>query len=343
MRWPAAADEPLVRILRMFPGYERQPPADAPSLFARAELHRIAGVVHDTYRAASWPLDAELERRLATIEIARQLDHAAHLDLLHRLDAALAAAGLRAVILKGALFAERYYPRPSARATTDVDLLVEERDLDAAAAAIGHAGYEAVRDASEARFRREHHHLHFVHPRALPLELHFHAYRGFGHTLRSEPLLARSRASSSPALRAIRVLAPEDELVFLAVHAAAHRFVRLAWLFDMRLLLAQMSRDEIEAAGERARGLSYGRPAALAATLLVDVLGVEHDRVRAFGQLGALREPLLRGVVGEPESAVLRSATRLVYTAALCDSPASALRYASAASRDHAARLLARR
>lgn len=345
MSWPSTADRPLVELLRALPG---PPPrgfpdaASLPALFTRGELHGVAGLVHDAVRDSGIELEPGLRDRLDRIGLARELDHQAHLAILARVDAALAGAQLRAVVLKGALFAERFYPRPSARATSDIDLLVEESDLDAASDAIRVAGYEAADDAKEdARSRREHHHLHFVHPHALPLELHFHAYRGLGAVLRSGPLLERSRPVPGRTFVALRVLAPEDELVFLAVHAAAHRFVRLGWLHDIRLLLEHMSENQTALAVASARATGYARPLALAVVLLIDVLGVEASRLAALEPLGAVREPLLRKVVSEPGNPVLRSATRFVYTTALCSSVGAAVRYASMSSRDHVRRLLA--
>ncbi|AKV00807.1 hypothetical protein AKJ09_07470 [Labilithrix luteola] len=260
--------------------------------------------------------------------------------MLHRIDEALAARRIRALVLKGPLFAERFYPRPSARATSDIDLLVEEGSVPAAAEALEGLGYATATGPEEERFRREHHHLHLSHPHALPLELHFHAYRGFGHTLRSEPLIERSRMVSGHEFMTLRVADPADELVYLAVHASAHRFVRLAWLLDVRLLLERMTSDERELARARADAWGYRRALSLCALLVREVLGVSADSLGPIEPIRGLRESLLRAIVGEPGNPVLRSATRFVYTSALCDSWNASARYAVHASRGHAKRLL---
>lgn len=328
--WPAAADRLLVEVLRALP--HLRPIArdssrlDVGALFERAERHGIAGVVHEAWVEAGGSLPDAVARNLSARRVARDLDHEAHLALLRRVDRTLEARGLRAVVLKGPLFAERFYARPSTRATSDIDLLVTEGTLDAVAAALIGVGYEASQNPREQWYRREHHHVHLASPHALPLELHFHAYRGFGRTMRSEPLLARSIPLTDAALKALSVLAPEDEVVYLAVHAAAHRFVRLGWLYDLVLLLASMSDAALALARVRASELGYARPVAFAAELLRDVLGVE--RASLLGQLDAVRSPLVHGVAPEPTSAVLRSATRFVYTASLCDSPRAAASYA---------------
>ncbi|MFN7135640.1 MAG: nucleotidyltransferase family protein, partial [Myxococcales bacterium] len=53
----------------------------------------------------------------------------------------------------------------------------------------------------------------------------------------------------------LRVLAPADELVHLCVHAAAHWFEGVKWLFDLKLLLAtrQIAWPEVVEEARRAR------------------------------------------------------------------------------------------
>jgi hypothetical protein len=335
MSFPAARDARLVEVLRALPYVPERARPHASSILARAEAHGLAGVVHDALRGCGVALEPELERTLAWRQAAREADHAAHLGLLGRLDDVLARADLPAVVLKGALFGERFYARPSSRSTSDIDLLVDEATVGAVLTAVSELGYVAAGGAAEDRFRREHHHLHCSHPNALPLEVHFHAYRGFGHVLPSEPLLRRRSTSSSHGFSAIGVLAPEDELVYLAVHAASHRFVRLGWLYDMQLLLGTMSRPQLETAASRARSWGYGRSLAFAAYLLVDVLGVTPADVEPLQRrLDSVRRPVVRFVAQEPAAPLLRSATRFVYTIALCDTFPAAVRYARSASMD---------
>lgn len=342
MSFPHPEDRLIAELLRALP---EVPPAvvrGSQGILGRADAHGMGGVLHDALLASGAPLAPKLARAIESRTVASELDYLAHLALLDRVDAAFTAAGIRGVLLKGVLLARRLYPRPSARATTDVDLLVDRATLEEAETAIRSIGYEPLVGPREDWFREHHHHLHFWHRHALPLELHFHAYRGFGRTLPSRPLLERSRPVEGASYRSLAVLAPEDELVYLAVHAAAHRFARLAWLYDCKLLLATMSEAQVAVAAERAREWGYARPLALAAVLLVDVLGVPAARLRGVGELGWLRRALLVRIVAEPVSALLRSATRFVYTTSLSATPAAAARYATAASLDHARRAFGR-
>src|SRR5205085_2065029 len=100
------------------------------------------------------------------------IEYQAHRAMLARIDDALHREGLTAVALKGPLLAARLYSRPSARGSTDVDLLVREDDLDRVAAVLRDIGWERSTARDEALLRREHHHLVLVHEHAVPVELH---------------------------------------------------------------------------------------------------------------------------------------------------------------------------
>jgi len=291
-----------------------------PALFARAERHGLAGVLFDAVGPAALPED--LRRHVQAREIAREADHAAHLAMLRAIDAELEVP---AVVLKGPLLGERLYARPSARTSTDIDLLVAPEALAAATAALGRAGYRPWDHPREAHFRRYGHHLHFSHPAAPPLELHFHAFRGFGATLASAQLLARS--TPAPAgLRALRVLSPDDELAYLAVHAAGHRFMKLGWLYDLHLLLAQLRPEHVQAA----LTLGMSRPVRLALEAVRGTFGAELPAgMRARGP----RFEIARSIADEPDSAVAKTLTRVAYTLSLCEDWAATKRYVRDASR----------
>ena len=295
---------------------------------ALSERHGLGGVLADAWEADLLRVEPELSTRLASRRVAQDLEHGAHLALLRRIDQALSRVKLTGVILKGVLFAERYYPRPSARGTTDVDLLVCESDLAATTTALEDAGYCFSNTAEEQRFRLRHHHLHLTNPESVPLELHFHAYRGFGRVMRSAPLIQRS--VPSPPYEALRVLSRPDELVYLAVHAASHRFERLSWLYDIKLLLARMSDAEVVLAKARAQSQGLWLPLALAARRLRDEFGVDVERFapgRETPLAEATRLDVARTLAPTPSGSLLRSATRFLYTLALSDGIGAQLRY----------------
>ncbi len=343
MRFPAPLDQPVADSLRALPGVQAGArgagTAPAREMFARAELHGVAGVIWDAWKATDTPIDRDLATKLETRALAREMDHGAHLETLRRIDDALAASGLSAVALKGPLFAARYYDRPSSRGTSDIDLLVAEGEVGRALEALAALDYRLADSPVEMAWSlREHHHLHLARSRSPDLELHFHAYRGFGVTLRTEKLAERSVAADG--LHAIRVPSAEDELVYLAVHAASHRFGRLAWLHDVRLVVERLSPQALATAAERARAWGVGQALSLTGELLARVLGVPLLTVRPLGSLPRSRRALVHAVVGEPGTRVLSAATRFAYTTLLADSMSASLRYARHSSLGHARRIL---
>jgi hypothetical protein len=143
------------------------------------------------------------------------------------------------------------------------------------------------------------------------------------------------------------VLAPADELVYLAVHAATHRFLRLVWLYDLKLLAGRLSRAEIETAAERARAWGFRRVLAFTSMRLAE-LGVPPDVLLPFGRIGVARRALLRRVTpirsespaDDSSDALVGPLTRFLYSLSLCDSAEARGRYAYEAVRGYIGRRL---
>lgn len=346
MTFPAARDRDLVDFLRASPDvpawFARVVTAASPGFVANADRHGVGGLV--CAAIANHPdTRSDVRARASARLLAGELDHEAQLAALGRVDRALAEAKVNGVVLKGALLARRYFALPATRTSTDIDLLVAPGSLAHAEVALAAAGYAPIVGPREDWFRANHHHVHLQSADGLPLELHFHAYRGFGRILPAAPLLARRLPVAG--FEAIGVLSEADELVYLAVHAAAHRFERLGWLYDCKLVVERMSASTLALARERAEAWGYARPLALAASLLRDFFGVDAARLAPLvrlGGLGRVAEAVARRVVATPSSALLRSATRFVYTTSLAPSVGAAASYAVRSSADHARRILGR-
>lgn len=179
------------------------------------------------------------------------------------------AAGVRAVVLKGAhtgwLYAER-----GARGTADVDLLVAPDRVEAASRVLRDLGYEAT--SFEAH--DDHRHLPpFVLADGLPIELH--------HTLarRGEPTAFADGVAERlvPLTQApgLWVMERTDALLYTIKHLAAHhRFETtngIAGLADIGVLL-----DGVDPATLLARAQAWGiaRATTLSLALARDLLGV---------------------------------------------------------------------
>lgn len=315
-------------------------PARTAAFFARPELaeaalraapaHRLTAVL---LAAAPGPWPERFEPARLELRAAHRLERVWMARVLAALEGCLRVlerAGVPVVSLKGPLLGMRLYGSYERRPCTDLDLLVRDADLPRAMEALGAAGFVSTEGPGAREAREAHHHVLLERPHAPLVELHFRAHVGFGAVLRSEPLLERSVPVQTPNGVAARVLCPEDELLYLCTHAAAHAFELASWLYDVARLLE--ASPALDGAAVLARARSLGLLAPLGAAL------------RAAGALfdppapPALR-PLLRGTWSPPALLADRLAPRvrrrkdgswrekalgLAFRALLCDSPARA-------------------
>ncbi|WP_248353935.1 nucleotidyltransferase family protein [Anaeromyxobacter oryzae] len=283
-----------------------RPAAPLPPLAAE-RARRLAdaalrhGLAHELVRRFPPPgPDADLAALRARVErnvLARRIQDARLRAALDEALAALAARGIVPVALKGPILAERAYADPALRESGDLDLLVDPAELDHALAALAARGWCPERGEfvfSDAYARRHHHHVHLGRPGGPDVEVHFRANVGFGAVLEAAPLLGRARDHRTASGAAVRVLAPEDELIFLAIHSARHLHERLGWLLDLLLLLE--AGPPVDGAEVAARARAWGASRALAFT------------AAALAELGA---PLPEGLPRSPGATRLRVAEAL--------------------------------
>jgi hypothetical protein len=163
--------------------------------------------------------------------------------LEHLLDQ-FTTAGIAAVPLKGVTLAERLYTNIGWRPTRDIDLLVRREDIRPIARLLLVNGYhteygqedayafEAIA-TTETKYERED---------APVVELHWGLSKR--PTYRRGLAAAEIWARAVPEVwrgRTIRVLAPADELRFLAVHCTAdHQHSQLNWLVDIAELVDRL-------------------------------------------------------------------------------------------------------
>ncbi|WP_237079186.1 nucleotidyltransferase family protein [Myxococcus xanthus] len=229
--------------------------AEADGLVHTSVGHGLVGFVAHAVERAGWVLPAPASaslRREALGNAARALR--VKTLLLRSLDA-LATVGQVPVLLKGYGLALRLYPDPLQRATTDVDLLVARADVGAAVRALAPVGLSVRRDDGARHGEEDSHHLELAGPAGL-VELHYRALAGWGEALEGDALLARAETGVVDG-RAVRWLRPEDEAVYLALHASNHALQRLAWLFDLKLLALADTRLDWRMVVERARGTAF--------------------------------------------------------------------------------------
>lgn len=176
-------------------------------------------------------------------------------DGLRAIIAALDAAGVRALLMKGAALAYTIYPAPHLRPSDDVDVLIAHESLAAADAALVGAGFQRQLepDSTLASLQR-----HYVRPAGSAFEhivdLHWAAANRhvFARLLEFEDVWARSQPMPLPG-RA-RGLGTVDGLLLACVHRVAHHADHpcLIWLWDVHLLASRLTADLVDELGRRA-------------------------------------------------------------------------------------------
>jgi hypothetical protein len=164
------------------------------------------------------------------------------------------------------------------------------------------------------------------------IELHFHTFSGFGRVLKAEPFLSRAVEQRSKSGIPALVLAREDDVLYLALHAASHRFVRLGWLFDLKLLIQGTPPIGWADVLARARDLEIRSALALTLTVLKEKLdvAVPDGVVLDPSSVRARIAPLLLSprVVRDPSSPITKL-TSFALSTVFSDHPGHALRFAA--------------
>jgi hypothetical protein len=268
-----------------------------------------------------------------------------HAHLLASLDALgeiFSTAGLPVAALKGPLLAERIYPEGALRPSVDLDLLVAEHDLERATSALEAAGWQTQAGPTATYSRQHHHHLQFQREGQPPLELHFRARVAFGSVLGAEELIWSSSATKGRG-RGLRILEPEDELVYLAVHAAAHGYVRLMWLYDLKLYYRRYAAAiDWPTVATRARVVRMLTAVAFTCEMLRERLGVaipDLPALRARGVRHQVARVVQQRVASHEGLLALDRLGGLAFTSLLCDRPLAGARLWG----HHASHMLKRR
>ncbi|MDR1989798.1 MAG: nucleotidyltransferase family protein, partial [Acidobacteriaceae bacterium] len=238
-----------------------------------AAIHGVLGILEPVLRRVDVPAATAVHlQRRAVVE---SMWHAQVRQALADAVTALTGAFIPVCALKGPALAARLYDTPAVRPSIDVDLLIRPGDLSRAIACLTSAGYHAEDDAVTREYLLRHsHHLSFSRAHQPGLEIHFHAYAGFGTVMPSGALMDRARPFEFDGA-SVLVPGAEDELVYLAVHAAGHSFIRLLWLYDLKQLIARAPALDWHAVVERARALQVSGPTTAALDLLRHWLNVD--------------------------------------------------------------------
>jgi hypothetical protein len=157
----------------------------------------------------------------------------------------LGRAGVKIIVLKGAVLAESLYGDFGLRPLSDVDVLVREQDWPTICEVLKAQGYKAREDEFEplppklTRYDVQAH-MQYYSPVGTCLELQVDLLT-LGIGMRDiESVWSRSGEAVVGGVP-VSVLSPEDQLLHLAVHANRHGCMRLKWLVDIAETLRQSS------------------------------------------------------------------------------------------------------
>lgn len=317
---PAAFDHVIGRLARQNdPGFWRD-------LVELAGHHGVLGVVGrelTRHSALLTQVREMTERRLAVDALWQS-----HLmEGLETAIGALADVGIEACPLKGPVLAARLYPASVIRSCQDIDLLVRPQHFDRAVHALKRVGYGTQTGASAEYLRAHSHHLSLSRAGMAPIELHFRAYAGFGVVLSSDFLLDRAKPFELTPTLSVLTPSPEDECLYLAAHAAGHSFIRLVWLYDLKLLLRLHPSLDWERIAHNAAALGLATAVGYTTRLLRDWLGVSLESLPARFDDRSVRaviaDRLLLDVSRPQPVSVVDNLGGLCFTSLLCDRMAS--------------------
>ena len=212
------------------------------AILERAQDQGVLPTVVRNFRRLGWPhVPPRVRTELETSERLNALRNRFLARGLRTILGRFAQAGIPAIPLKGVALAESLYGDVSLRVCSDVDLLVSRHEVGHAIDLLHADGFRGVDryQALEVRIDkllRSHMEYCLVSPPAsfdYLLELHWDiAWRWRADTEMIDDLWAAARPGTVLGAEAW-TLSPEWELLYLAVHAARHRWSALKWLVDL--------------------------------------------------------------------------------------------------------------
>lgn len=152
-----------------------------------------------------------------------------------------ASCGIRALSVKGPLLAMELYGNPEMRYSHDLDILVSKSDFSKACERLETCGFHEMITAinkTPKRRRIQEKHQGIVHREYFQgdicIELHWKISHRWDESF---DVLWERRSQKTLLGQSISCLGELDNLSYLICHAAAHGYLRMRWLFDLRILL----------------------------------------------------------------------------------------------------------
>lgn len=210
------------------------------SFIRQAKHHRVFPVLYKKIKDVDQFIvpkeiiqEFEIEYRQNTFMM---LKLSAEIDLINRL---FSEEAIKVLFLKGPVIAHDLYGDISLRTSSDLDFLIQIKDLQRAEKILMEMGYiknDYIKSVLN-DWKWRHHHFAFYHPqKRIKLEIHWRLNPGPNAEQSFNELWKRKRNSNLTNTN-VFYLGKEDLFVFLISHGSRHGWSRLRWLLDIHYLL----------------------------------------------------------------------------------------------------------
>ena len=209
-----------------------------------AEEENVLPWAASCLRAQADCIAPEVDARLRTVDRAARISAFVWSETLRSTLAEFHRRGVPVISLKGPWLAQRLYGDAALRLYSDLDLLVRRADFVRSEEVLSELGFspDARRDDYARTWTRG----------SIVLELHDDVENPLAFDFGIEGAWDRAQIAEFNGVPA-RLLAPSDELRFLCLHSARHRFERLSHVLDLVLAFRQLAGPQSDTQPERRR------------------------------------------------------------------------------------------
>ncbi len=252
---PADSDAQIAELLRH--------PIEWGSLIEDAGNHAVTPMVYLRLRAFEEAIPAGAYAELAGSYRANSVRNVFLAAELSRILVGLAAAQVEAIPYKGPALAAQAYSDLTLRAFEDLDIVIPQGRLPAAHAAMRELGftprYPWLHETAASRSFMPGEYAYQDAAGRVFVEIHTErTLRHFPQPPDLDGFFSRSVAVNVGG-RELRTFAPEDQLIFLAMHGAKDFWERLVWIADIAALLRAAPNLDWHTATYRAESTGVGR------------------------------------------------------------------------------------
>lgn len=255
-------------------------PLSGARLLQVIERHRMPSSVMALLAQSPNVLTADQRERLNEKIVRSRMSALRMTAELIRIVAALDGAGIRHLILKGPPLSQRLYGDIAARHSKDLDILVEPQALAASHEVLTRLGYRRTHaaiplPAKSAAIRHVEKDDSYINVDCqVEVELHWRLFNLAA--LMPLPFEAMWTEQDTVTLggRAIAVLSPRHEFLYLCCHGALHGWFRLKWLQDIARILQIWPADTLLQINRLTHELKLEPTVAGTLALVQELLGI---------------------------------------------------------------------